>query len=432
MKGRIMSSIKLIGRIVICFLVLFILLSPNKTKAADWTKIISDGQINGTSGNLGIVDIKYSGGITYITSIYGEELNIRVFKFDGTNWTNITGEGFENITTIGELGSTDIMTIYNGLPCFGGMLELGAAVLCYSGASNVWNQINLAGFGSGDMYVRKLVVFNNALYASSASILGARVWKYGGSGTNWTQINLNNFGQEVSEGEIMFFWLSYMAEYNGSLYAASYHQSGTKLWKYSGSGTNWSAIDVTGVGNNPNSLVFDMVPFKGYLYVTSINLYEGASDVSELWRFDGTNWERELSCGNVDTCQDVFWDMTNYKDVYLYLGTVNFEGGGISARVLRSEDGKDWTNADIFNFGTDTAGIISLGIMGDNSYILAGTYSPNGAELWMKEIVVPIITLPATGRETGGEKFIIIILILMGVSTAFHISKKLRTRKTVI
>lgn len=415
-----MGSIKLLSKVVFALFLFSLLMIPKLTKAADWTRIISNGEIAGTTDNYGILDIEYFNGSTYIMTVYGEDYHPRIFKFDGTNWTNITSDSFGGVITFGELGATNIMTIYDGLPCFGGSEDLfdSATVYCYSGSGNIWSQINQNGFGADDFYVRKLVTFNGSLYASSIAIEGARVWKYDGSGTGWTQINVDNFGQEIGEVGLELF-LSYIVEYNGSLYTSTYSDSGPGLWKYSGSGTEWSAIDMTGIGNNPHSLIINMSAFKGNLYAITVDLFELADDTSEIWRYNGTNWERELTCGESHACSGFLWDMTNYKDRYLYASTVNLSDN--ASKVMQSEDGQNWSDTEVINFGVDHSSVMSLGIMGENSYLLAGTFSENGAELWMKEIpplVTPsVATLPATGSEATNQKpfYIIIVLVFSSI-----------------
>lgn len=261
-----MKRARFLGHLVLMALLICAFFIPVKSRAADWTRIISDGNIDGTNGNLGILDIKYANGYTYIMTIYDEdELRPRFFKYDGTNWENITNDAFATIRTLGEIGTTDTMTIYNGLPCFGGTAELFTAVAyCYSGTGTTWNQINQNSFGSNDLYIRMMTTFGGSLYATSASVDGAKVWKYSGVGTDWSQVNVNNFGQPVEGG---YLWLSFLAEYNGALYASSYMEDvGTRMWRYSGTGTDWSPAPVTGIDATPDNFIFVIKSFGGYLY----------------------------------------------------------------------------------------------------------------------------------------------------------------------
>lgn len=389
------------------------LASPSKTKAESWTRLISGGEIAGTTGNLGIIDIKYSNGITYIMTIFDDEdtYRPRFFTYDGTTWTNITSPNFSNIVALGEIGTTDMMAIYNGMLCFGGTKDLNAAVTyCYSNSGAGWNQINQDSFGSNDVYIRTLKVKDGNLYASSIAAAGSKVWQYSGAGTDWTQINVTNFGQPVEGG---YLWLSYLVEYNGSLYASSYmDEIGSKVWLYSGSGTDWSEVATTGFGADPNKFIFDMNSYNGYLYAVVSNWLGEEDRASEIWRYNITSgWERVLSCGDGQLCANYVWDMTSYKDKYLYASTVNLSGDGFTSNILQSTIGTDWLSLETISFASNPSGILCLGIMGENSYLLAGTFSNSGAELWMREIVVPVVVLPVTGYSIFNQNVFLVLLV---------------------
>lgn len=90
-----------------------------------------------------------------------------------------------------------------------------------------------------------------------------------------------------------------LCPFQGSLYALTRNDSeGCELWRTLGTG--WEKIEVPGFTDSPlhdyiQGGYGDMIVFQDHLYVASSSGYEGKyyykGIASELWRFDGSDWE---------------------------------------------------------------------------------------------------------------------------------------------
>ena len=102
-------------------------------------------------------------------------------------------------------------------------------------------------------------------------------------------------------------------------------------------------VNVNGFGSPANSYCWSMKVFNGHLYVGTRNPQEGG----EIWRYDGTNWEKVVSGGLISKANGGFRNLEVFNSA-IYAGTKNSYSG---AQLLRSLDGTDWKVVMANGFG---------------------------------------------------------------------------------
>ncbi len=111
-----------------------------------------------------------------------------------------------------------------------------------------WTQINSSGFGGTNTdWVNALDVFGGQLYAgaSTADASGGQIWRYSGSGTDWTNVVTQGFRSISTTWDISNTWVSDLEPYHGFLYAGTQNLAiGGEIWR-SGDGLSWNPV-ITG------------------------------------------------------------------------------------------------------------------------------------------------------------------------------------------
>jgi len=129
-------------------------------------------------------------------------------------------------------------------------------------------------------------------------------------------------------------------------------------------------VNDNGFGDDWNCYAWSMAPFGDHLYVGTLNanlwgdpigaidaanLMDAVSKGTEIWRFDGHNWEQVVDNGfkgngNNAGTRNLF----EYKGM-LYAGTVNYAEG---CEVWRTADGETWEPIMQGGFGSQLSGSV--------------------------------------------------------------------------
>jgi hypothetical protein len=358
-----------------------------------WTKVSGTADI-GQQFTIAVSSMAVLKGNLYCGT-WNNYYGCRVWKYDGSAWTPVVGQGAAGSPTGPGFGNKDNFAATSMVSSASGELYVGTGrnnggeVWRLSGSS--WTQLNKPGFGITKNYsVNVLIFFKNSLYAGTENYsAGAQVWKYIGPGpANWKAVGRNGLGdpnnrsvtsaavfgsparlyfitnnglrgsqvlgtdgtkwQKVSKngmGEGVTNWLGgCLTVFGGKLYAGVAGDFGSRVYATEG-GTKapfaWTLVNDSGFSTNSTEAVSSSAFFGGKLYVgTSSPLG------CQVWRYEGNAWTQVASGGFGDAYNWVAESMA-VANGYLYVGTNNYITG---AEVWRF-DGSKWTQANKNGFG---------------------------------------------------------------------------------
>jgi len=305
-----------------------------------WTKIGGDGLNGGWADQTfeEVVSMTTDG-----TNIYAGLGNgtgdAEVWRWNGTTWTKIGGDSinsswgastFENINSLTYSNSF----LYAGL----GSTANDAEVWRWNGTT--WTKIGGDSINSGwttnyEM-VRSLVGTGTTLYAGLGnSTNDAEVWRW--NGTTWTKIG----GDGLNSSWNTTFETVRSLYYQGTTLYAGLGDGTTDAEVWSWNGTTWTKIGGDGINSSWNT---------DYEYVNSIihdgtNLYAGVGNGNgdgEVWLYNGTTWTKiggdGLNSGWASALGDSTMTMT-IAGSDIYAGLYDAGGGG----YLYSWNGTSWT-----------------------------------------------------------------------------------------
>jgi hypothetical protein len=295
-----------------------------------WTRI-GGGSVNRSWGGFNLQNVE-------TMSVYGDHLyaglgnatagNAQVWRFDGSSWQIVGGQGIN--------GSWAINTYENvvSMVSFGGDLYVGtgttandAEVWRYNGST--WTQVGgdsvASSWGAGWEEVNSLATYGGNLYAGLGnSANDAEVWRY--NGTAWTKIGGDSLNSGWTTG---FDRVSSLAVYGGQLYAGlGLTATEAEVWRWNG--TAWAKVGGDGVASSWNTTyeqVESMTVYNGKLYAGLGNTTADA----ELWEYDGTVWVQvggdSLNSGWGDGQYEQVKSLVTYNG-RLYAGLANSAGDG--------------------------------------------------------------------------------------------------------
>ncbi len=211
-----------------------------------------------------------------------------------------------------------------------------------------------------------------------SDIQNARVEVFAQGVPGWAQMNLNGFGRRFDTG------VSALEVYNGRLYAGTSNWnngSGGSLWS-SPDGRTWTQERAPGeLAGGSNPAITDMQVFNGRLYVSTC---WGDGSLAQLWRYDGTNWEKVLEHASAG-----FSVMTVF-DGKLYVGDIGKgktdttppEGESIWRSANGSSGAANWEEMATGGKGnTNNTGFGGFGEF--NGRLYASIYNEtDGMEIW--------------------------------------------------
>ncbi len=219
-----------------------------------------------------------------------------VWQWDGSSWSQIGGDSLNSGWTV------NYDSVWS-LAGFGGHLYAGlgssaneAEVWQWDGSS--WTKIADNGFGGawGNSFERvfSMVQFNGLLTVGLGSSVGdGEVWQWNGSNA-WTKLG----GDGVNTSwNVDYEEVTSLAVLDGVLYAGLGNTAGdSEVWQWNGSNA-WTKIG----GDELNSswsdgqyeMVRSMVAYNGQLHIA---LGSGTGD-GEVWQWNGTSWTRIAGSG---------------------------------------------------------------------------------------------------------------------------------------
>ncbi len=306
-----------------------------------------------------------------------------VWKWNGSTWTKIGGDGQDNSWTT-NWGDTVNTMLWDGSKLFAGTYDSAGTGWVYTYDGTSWTLVGGNDVrGSWGYYnmpaVQVMQNVGDYLYAGLGNVAGsAEVWRWDGS--TWKLIG----GQEVngSWDSNTYEQVMSMASYNGKLEVGLGTSTGdAEVWEWDGS--TWTKIGGDSVNNGWNNTYEEV----DSLAVLGGKLYAGLGNSTgdgEVWRWDGTGWTKiggdSLNNG---------W--TNYVENVLSLAVYK---GNIVAGLGRSTgdaelwkwNGSTWTKIGGDGIGGSWAANVnqeveSLVQYGDKLYAGLG-YTAGSASLW--------------------------------------------------
>lgn len=252
--------------------------------------------------------------------------NATVWRFDGSEWDIVGGQGlnsswpagtYENVMSMASMGGN----LYAGLGTGSGDGE----VWRYNGST--WTQVGgdslNGGWAAGFDEVYALASFGGNLYAGLGNTATeAEVWRY--NGTTWTKIGGDGLNSSWST---TYERVSAFAIYDGQLYAGLGNTVGdAEVYRWSGSA--WSKVGGDGLASSWNTnyeQVESMVAYNGRLYA---GLGNSTGD-AEVWEYNGTTWTQIGGDGISNSWLDGQYEQAKSLTVYngrLYAGLGNTAG----------------------------------------------------------------------------------------------------------
>ncbi len=295
-----------------------------------WTRI-GGGGINKSWGYFNLQNVESmtrSGDYLYAGTGYTVAGNALIWRFDGTSWQLVGGQGVNSSWSATTYEDVMSMTSFGGNLYVGlGTTANDAEVWKYNGST--WTQIGgdslNSGWGAGYEEVYSMAVYGGNLYAGLGnSANDAEVWKW--NGTTWTKIG----GDSLNSGwTTNFERVSSLAVYGGDLYAGlGASTTDAEVWKWNGS--VWSKIGGDGVSSSWNvnyEQVETLSVYNGKLYA---GLGNSTAD-AEVWEYNGTAWSQIGGDGLNSGWADGQYEQVKSIAVYngkLYVGLGNTAGDG--------------------------------------------------------------------------------------------------------
>jgi hypothetical protein len=295
-----------------------------------WTRI-GGGYVNKSWGYFNLQNIESM-------TVYGDNLyagtgntvagNALIWKFDGSNWQVVGGQGVNNSWAVNTYEDVMSMLSYGGNLYVGiGTTANDAEVWRYNGTT--WTQIGgdslNSSWGAGYEEVSSMATLGGNLYAGLGnSANDAEVWRW--NGTTWTKIG----GDSLNSGwTTNYERVSSLGIYDGQLYAGLGNTVGdAEVWRWNGSA--WVKIGGDGVSSSWNTnyeQVETLAPYNGKFYA---GLGNSTGD-AEVWEYNGTTWTQIGGDGIGNSWLDGQYEQTKTFTVYngkLYAGIGNSTGDG--------------------------------------------------------------------------------------------------------
>ncbi len=300
--------------------------------SGSWTQIGGD-YINSSWGFRGLQAanvMTVSGSYLYAgTGTTGSAGNALVWRYDGSTWTLIGGQGINSSWTANTYEDVLSMISHNGTLYVGlGSSANEAEVWSWNGSA--WTQIggdNLnSGWTTNYEEVNTLATDGTYLYAGlGLSANDAEVWRW--NGTIWGKIGGDSTNSGWTTG---FDRITSMAMYAGQLYVGLGLTAGeAEVWTWNGS--IWAKIGGDTVGSSWDSSNFEhvdsMIPLNGVLYA---GLGTGTGD-AEVWSYNGSTWTQiggdDLNSGWTSGTYERVRTLVAYNgDLYAGIGNGTGEG----------------------------------------------------------------------------------------------------------
>jgi hypothetical protein len=333
-----------------------------------------------------------------------------IWRYDGTAWHKIVGQGFANPQNQG----IRTMAVFNGA-LYAGTLNLTQGGQIWRTLDGLhWSPVMQGGFGNpGNTSVRGMTVYQGQLYTGvqTNDNTPGELWR-SADGLSWTPVNTDGFGYP---GNSSVHTLA--AFFGDTLYAGTRNTfNGTQLWR-SKTGDNWQqVIGPAGKGgasgyNTPNNgVTFHLLQYQDRLYAGTGNVSNLAPLELErepttadplahgfgLYRTaDGLAFEQIGDFGFGDPDNGYAWRFHEFEG-HLWMGVTNTKILQKGGSVFRSADGAAWEtmvglNGKYMGYGFNNTvnwGVRSFATFRNQLYIgtaqcwMDGCTFVTGAEIW--------------------------------------------------
>lgn len=243
--------------------------------------------------------------------------------------------------------------------------------------------------------ITSLAAFGGHLYAAASDPL--RIWR-APDGVAWEPVVPDAFGDPVNNDSGKF------GVYAGQLYVGTSRavpggtgpgDTGLEIWR-TGDGIGWEPVVATGepaplpggFGHPANATATALVPFRGRLYVSTVNHEESA----QIWRFDGHGWE-EVTPPDIAS---PFVNIPRVQTMAVFRSRL-FAGRGISpeeATVWATFTGTEWGVANPEGFGEGLNTSADSMVASSPHFFVLTQDQEEGVRIWRKGIspldVVPL------------------------------------------
>lgn len=300
-----------------------------------------------------------------------------VWKWNGSTWTKIGGDGVNS-------GWTGVIETVYSLEYFNGKLYAGLGVSANDAQVWQWNGSSWTQVGGNTIpgswpanyeMVNSMTHEGNDLYAGLGNSAGdGEVWKWNGS--SWTKIGgdgINSgWGSEIETVRSLGF-------YGGKLYAGLGDTAGDgAVWQWNGS--SWTKIGGNGLNGSWPASTYEIVPSLAY---DGTNIYAGLGNSNgdgEVWKWDGSSWTKiggdGINAGWTTAQGDSVMALL-FSDGKLHTGTSDTTGDGLAF----TWDGSSWTQIGgaYVNKSWGYYGIGAVNVMqAQGDYLYAGTGNAAG------------------------------------------------------
>lgn len=330
-----------------------------------WTQL-GGGYVNRSWGFYGPASVRVlSSGQGYLYGgLSGVTGSAQVWRYNGSSWSIIGGQGLNNSWDPYVYESVISMTSYNGQLYVGlGTTASDADVWRWNGTS--WQQVGGDGLNSswGANYeeVSAMVSYGGYLYAG-IGISNSEGEVYRWDGTSWTKIG----GDGINSGwPLNYDRVSSLAVYNGEIIAGLGGAAGEgEAWKWNGS--SWAKIGGDGLNNGWDATIehiYAMTSYNGKLYA-GLGL---TTDDAEVWEWDGSSWTKvggdDVNSSWTGGTYEVVSTLSTYNG-NLFVGIGNTAGDG---EVWRLASNGSWSKVAGNNLNSGWGNLIEE-VQALNSY----------------------------------------------------------------
>ena len=249
-----------------------------------------------------------------------------IWEWDGSTWTKVAGNGINGSWSgVNNYGEVDSLASYDGYLYAGlGQGSNNGEVWRYNGST--WTQIGGDSLNGGwtnyAENVYSLAVYDGKLVAGlGRSGNDSEVWEWNGS--TWTKIGGDDVNSSWGTG-IVPESVESLIPYNGKLYAGLGNSTGdASLWEYNG--TAWTKIGGDDINGSWTTGTYERVKT---LVVYNGSLFAGLGSSTgdgEVWRYSSGNWTKiggnGINAGWTNSVEEV-QSFSPYKGK-LYAGTGN-------------------------------------------------------------------------------------------------------------
>jgi len=342
--------------------------------AADWGQAADQG----IAGGYGFPETTASSMAVFGGNLYVGTASLtvgcEVWRYDGTTWTQVVGQGPPGITGTGpgfgdpNNAAAVSMAVY-GSQLYVGTLNGSGCQVWSSLDGTTWTRMDAGALGPVNVGAPSMIAVGGLLYVGTNNgTSGCEVWSY--NGTAWVPSILAGFGVGANNAIA-----SSMAVLGGNLHVGTNNSAtGCQVWRLVGA--IWGNVD-GGVMGAGNTVASSMTEIGGVLYVGTNN-----AAGCQVWSTAGVggppyaDWAPIGAAGLGDANNVIADSMANFGGL-LHVGTFNIASG----YQVHSWSGAVWVRVDSGAAAPTNFSATSMAVLGTDLYV--GTWDPAfGCEVW--------------------------------------------------